>query len=124
MEKRTKPKKPHKITITLMDSLKTLAEPQHSALPQSLTAAVTPGHFRPEPETALKCCQVIAEPQNYSHHPLPLLQLSLTHHSTSAKQTNWKESAMLDEIDRRFKVQFLQEEKHHEDSLQYPVMLS
>lgn len=43
---------------------KMLAEPQHSALPQSLTAAVTPGHFRPEPETALKHCQGITAPQN------------------------------------------------------------
>lgn len=43
---------------------KMLAEPQHSALQQSLTAAVTPGHFRPERETALKHCQGITAPQN------------------------------------------------------------
>lgn len=45
-----------------MDSLKMLAEAQHSALLQSLTAAATPGHFKPEP--AVKCCWGIAGPQN------------------------------------------------------------
>lgn len=58
------PKKPHKTTITPMDSLKMLAEAQDSALLQSLTTAVTPGRFKPEPETVVKCCKGIAGPQN------------------------------------------------------------
>lgn len=43
------------------------------------STAVAPGHSRPEPETAQKCCQGITEPQSWLHHSLAQFDSSQHH---------------------------------------------